>query len=448
MPDKRYEFTPRDGDCTKDLQAAIDQCAGADVTLVLCAGTHFCAGLELKSNLSMHLQEGAILCMLDGYERYAKNTVGVIAEDSDRAMLVASHQKNISLSGKGIIEAHGEAYIVGALEEMGTHIPAAKRPRTLVIEHCENFSLSDITIKDSPMWTIHMVNSRTVNIEHVCVDNDRKMPNTDGIVIDACEAVSISHCSIATADDGIVLKTSAKGNSLEPVGICKAISVAHCTIESHSCALKIGTESFGDFEAINFTHCTIERSNRALGIFSRDGGNISNVNFSDISVDCHETPQGFWGSGEAITVNCLDRRKELPAGKIENITFSNITGRMQGAINLYSDSPSGIDRIFFRSVALEQVEGPYNSGRFDVRPTHFDLAPSPDAAGRANAFVKDENGEVIGLVPYPDGQPGIFGRNINGLICENVEIKRPSPLPAGWNTNVFMMAKDESPLWT
>jgi len=153
-----------------------------------------------------------------------------------------------------------------------------------------------------------------------------------------------------------------------------------------SCALKIGTESFGDFKDILFEDCRVVGSNRGLGIFSRDGGAVNGVRFRRVSVDCRETPDGFWGSGEAVTINVVDRRR-------------------------------------------------------DLRPTPADLAPAPEAAGRANAWVMGADGRIVGLLPYPGGMPGIYAENVADLMMEGVEIRRPDPLPADWNAETFIPSR-------
>ncbi len=395
----------------------------------------------------MHLAEGAVLRLHPDYDAYIGNEVSVIAEESDRAAIVASGQSGICLSGQGIIEAPGAAYIRGELNDMGTHLPAVLRPRVLVFERCSDIRLEDFTVTRSPMWTIHLVACQNVTIQDVQVDNDRQMPNTDGIVVDACEDVDISGCAIATADDGIVLKTSISSHG-QPAGACRSIRIHDCKLESRSCALKIGTESFGDFENISFTDCEIVKSNRALGIFSRDGGTISNIRFQRIAVDCEETPDGFWGSGEAITVNCIDRRSTQPAGQVRQLLFEDITGRMEGAVNLFADNDTGIEDVVFRRIRLKQEAGPFLGGKYDLRPSRFDLAPSADASGRANAWVKDEAGDVIGLVSYPQGMPGLFASNIRGLSCEDVHIERPGSLPPTWNSEITVILHNEPNRWS
>lgn len=440
-------FTAIDGCQTIALQKAMDEAAAHGRMLVLQPGVHLVGALVLPDKLNLHFADGAILRFLPDYPAYAENCVDVIAEDSNTAMMLAKNASGIRIGGQGVIEAPGRAYITGRLDDMGTHIPAAKRPRVLVMDHCADVEFSGFTIKDSPMWTIHLIASHGVKIDDLTIDNDREMPNTDGVVIDACQRVSIRNCKIATADDGIVLKTSKGPNGLA-VGACRNIAVENCRIESRSCALKIGTESYGDFESILFEDCVIEQSNRALGIFSRDGGRVCNVVHRNIRIDARETPDGFWGSGEAITINVVDRRPGRPAGQVENIVFENITGQMEGAINLVADSQSGITNVTFQDLCIVQRDGRYKGGRYDMRPTHYDLAPSPDAAGRANAFVKDENGRVIGLVPYPGGMPAFFASNVVGLELYGVEFGRPEPLPDGWNAEAIVIRHGDPAKWS
>lgn len=440
-------FTCRAGDCTAALQEAMNESAASGVRLVLGDGVHHCGGLVLPSGLHLHVSEGAVLKPAGGYEVYAGNVSGVVAENSDRVILLARGAKNIRITGGGVIDAPGADYIVGRLDDMGTHVPAERRPRVMVFENCSDLVLAGFCVRNSPMWTIHLIDCRNVHVEGVRVDNDREMPNTDGIVIDACENVTIAGVDIATADDGIVLKTSLRKTG-EPVGACRNISVTGSRIESRSCALKIGTETHGAIEDVTFSDCAVVRSNRGLGIFSRDGGRIANVAFRRISVDCHETPDGFWGSGEAITVNVVDRRPGRPAGPVVNVLFEEITGRMEGAINLVADSLSGIRNLTLRRVALEQADGAFSGRCYDVRPTTFDLAPSPDAAGRANAWVKDAEGKVVGLVPYPGGMPGLYALNVEGLVIEDLKIERPAPAPEGWNVHETVVTSGIAPVWS
>lgn len=421
-------------DATVEIQQAIETVSAAGGGRVsLLTGRHVSGGLRLMSGVELHLAQDAVLAPISDYHAYAHTTVSVIAEDSDRGMIIAKGASNIAVTGPGRIEAGGENFIIGDDEAMGTYIPAAKRPRVMVLEACRNVRLENLHVTGSPMWTLHMVDCEDLDFRNVRVENDRRLPNTDGIVLDACRRALIEDCTISTADDGICLKTSA-GPDGKAVGACADITVRRCTVSSMSCALKLGTESFGDFTDVVFEDCKIVQSNRGIGLFSRDGGAMRNIRFSRIEAECHETPGGFWGSGEAVTVTVVDRRPERQAGKVENLVVEDLSGSMEGAINLVATSKAGIHNVTLNRITLSQQPGKLGTGlQYDLRPTNADIAPSPEAAGRANAWTRSADGRIVGMEDYPGGMPAVYLSGVHGFSAHDVAIGRTTPLPKGWN---------------
>ena len=169
----------RDGDATQTIQNAIDRAASGPICVVLEAGRHDSRGLRLLSDTELHLAEGAELHFVPDYDAYAHTEVGVVAENSNRAMIIAHKATRITVSGTGRIFGHGTDFSLGDDDEMGTRIPAAKRPRLMVLDSCSDIRLSGIAIFNSPMWTLHFVNCSGIEIDGVTVENDRRMPNTD-----------------------------------------------------------------------------------------------------------------------------------------------------------------------------------------------------------------------------------------------------------------------------
>ncbi len=436
-------------DLTEQLQSLFDRHEGM-LHIVLEPGIHRCGGLRLRSNLTIEIVRGAELHFIPDYEAYARTTVAIVAEESDRAMMTAVGESNIALVGGGRIFCAGSTlYTHGEDGDMGTLVASRYRPRILVLDGCKNIRIEGLRIDDSPMWTMHFAACDTIQVKGVAVDNDRRMPNTDGIVIDGCRNVDILDSEFRTADDGIVLKTTRREDGTL-TGPCENVSVRNCVVESRSCALKLGTESFSAFRNISFEEVRIEKSNRGLGIFSRDGGVVDGVRFVRISVDCHETPAGFWGSGEAITITVLDRRpEEFPAGKVCNVLIEDVEGTMEGAINMVAETEGGIADITLRNIALEQKAGPLKTGlRYDIRPTiddRFDRFPIGDkSAGRVNAWRFGPDGQIIGLIAYPGGMPAIFTKGVSNLVTENIRIGRPEPLPENWNREIVVNAAASS----
>jgi polygalacturonase len=426
-------------DATAAIQAAIDVAAASPGTgrVVLRSGKHSTGGLRLRSGVELHLETGAELSFAPDYDAYADNVVSVLAEGSNRACIVGQGLANCAITGAGTIRGPGPHYIDGEDPEVGTHVPSTLRPRLLVIEECSGLRLEGVCLEDSPMWTVHLVACRKVRIDGIAIRNDRLQPNTDGIVVDSCRDVIIENVSIDTADDGVCLKTTLRDSVFSP---CSDIVVRNSRVSSQSCALKIGTETFGDIRDVQFKDCVVTASNRALGIFSRDGGAISNIRFERIAVDCHETADGFWGSGEAITITTLTRRAERPAGPVSDVIFADVTGHMEGAIGLVSAFTGGISGIRLSRISLSQHPGPLGTARrYDLRPTPADLVPS--ATGRANAWTKDAEGVVVGLLDYPGGMPGVFASDVTDLMLEDVTIHRPIDRPPGWNPETIVQVR-------
>ena len=426
------------GAASHHLQDEIDKLhASGGGRIRLLPGNHVCGPLQLRSNIDLHLEQDAVLAPLPDHALYAANMSIIRVEGSDRCMILGRQLENVSITGLGTIDGGGRHFVAGADTEAGVHIPLEPRLRTVVLEECRNVRVAQLTLRESSSWTMHLIHCTDVTVDGYKVFNDMKMPNTDGLVLDGCSRVSVTNAVIRTADDGVVLKTC---QSL-PQWHCTDISIANCTIESGSCAIKIGTETFGNVERVSVDNCTLEGCNRGLGILSRDGGEICDISYRNIDLDCHETPFGFWGSGEALTITRLNRRSGVAAGTVRRILVENMTGAQEGAINFYADLAGGIADVTIDRVRLTQRPGALGTGQQqDIRPTEADLQPSKDAAGRVGAWVRDETGRIIGLNDYPDGMPGLFSYNVANLSLSDVEIERPTPLPQGWNPQVVVIA--------
>ncbi|MDV3253707.1 glycoside hydrolase family 28 protein [Devosia sp. BK] len=419
------------------LQAEIDKLSyigGGQIRLL--PGQHVCGPLQLRSNIDLHLEAGAVLAPLPDHALYANNTSRIRVEGSDRCMIIGQNLDNVAVTGIGTIDGGGRHFVIGDDVEAGVYIPFEPRLRTVVLENCRHVRIAQLTLRESSSWTMHLVHCTDVLVDSYQVLNDMRMPNTDGLVLDGCTGVTVRNAIIRTADDGIVLKTCKS----VPQQHCSDISILDCVIESGSCAIKIGTETFGNVEGVTVDNCKLEASNRGLGILSRDGGEIRDIRYRNIELDCHETPFGFWGSGEALTITQLNRRSSVPAGKVRRIHVENLRGAHEGAINFYAAEPGGIADVTINQVTLTQRPGGLGTGQQqDIRPTEADLVPSKDAAGRVGAWVRDESGKIIGLNDYPGGMPGLFSHNVANLSLANVKISRPEPLPEGWNQQVILI---------
>ena len=366
---------------TNIIQKAIDDCSkNGGGTVFFPAGNYLSGPIVLKSNVNLNLESGAILYTSRRMEDYPidpnykadaqANTV------FKTTFLSAENAQNISITGLGTIDGQAEQIWSSLIEvdkfiaketeiarQAGVPMERAyqKDPkvRLVYIMFSKNIVFKDVTIKNSPDWNLHLGRCQDVSISGVKVRSDLKTGvNSDGIDIDGCKNVEISNCNVQTGDDAICLKSTLLNDKFEN---CENISVSNCTLTSTSTALKIGTESHGDFKNIVFNNCVISDSNRGMSIVIRDGGNVSNVEFSNITVECNRKHFNWWGNGDPIWITLQKRNPTSRLGSIKNISFSNIkaTGQGTSIIEGFQDNLNEnlafkpIENIRFKNVQLE-----------------------------------------------------------------------------------------------
>ncbi len=424
---------PMGSDITAPLQSTIDMArAAGGGRVVVPDGVWDTGAVCLFDNIELHLPGGATLRAATDYAAYGAGAVSVPAENADRALIVARDAANVAVSGPGWIDGQGGAWCGDRLAR-GVKWVHGRRPRIIVMEACRNVRIAALNIRQAPMWTIHLVGCRDIVVEDCTIENDMLMPNTDGVNFDGCQDGILRRCTITAADDCVCLKTSAPADP-RLASACERILVAQCSFRSNSCAVKIGTETHNDVRDAVFSQCTISQSNRAFGIFSRDGGTIERICFENSTVDCHWTPDGFWGNGEAITINALPRRAGTPPGEVRDVVVRRVSGAMESTISLVGSAERPLKRIVLSEIDLRQNPVPGDTlPELDLRPTAADVNEDHDPA--VGVWKLDAEGRVIGMAPYPGGLPGIWAEHVSGLDLRTVEIARPDPLPAGWSAD-------------
>ena len=233
----------------------------------------------------------------------------------------------------------------------------------IYFENCKFVSIRDITLTASQFWTLHARWTDYMTISGVKIFSDlEKGINADGIDIDGCHNVTISDCIVQTADDAIVLKTTAlHGESRS----CENIAVSNCVLESSSTALKLGTESHADFRYITFNNCVIRNSNRGLSIVIRDGATAENIQFSNIILECSRRHFNWWGNADPIWLVVLKRRPDSRVGHIRNVTFNNIMAHGMGTSKLEGFEGKPLENIRLNNVQFFMYAENYIDKRAD-----------------------------------------------------------------------------------
>ena len=422
---------------TAQLQQLIDEIdrAGGG-TLVVSPGDWMTGTLVLPSNFTLHLEAGARLLASPHAEDYPAELTQTVAELSRMALIYARNAHHITLSGEGCLAGGASAWFSECADAQGYRQPKTMRPRMLVLEDCQQVRIRDITISDSPMWTAHLVSCNQVFIQNLTIDNDLALSNTDALDIDSCQHVHISDSYFSAADDGICVKTTRKPEGLQQP--TRHVVVSNCLIRSKSCAIKIGTETFADISHIAVHNCSIFESNRGIGLVSRDGGQFSQMIFSNILFDCRHGHPCHWGKADPVFISVRHRDPQVQPGRVEEITFSQLSGVSEGAINLHAETPGDIRHVTFNGLSLQQLTGPSDEqGCYDIRPPCNPA--SPTGMGLDNAYrVNPQTGRAWGVDAYPGGLPALYANGVRGLTLNDLRIRRPQALPQGWSEHAIV----------
>ncbi len=292
------------------INAAIDACNKAGGGVVYCSpGTYLCGTVELKSNVTLYLEAGAVILGSTDVAQYTpKAGPDATADAGQRHLLYARDADNVSVVGPGRVDGQGQSFWTATNRKPvsddakwsdARHLdykPNARVSPMVELVNCTNLRLESIELTGSSGWTLRPINCTRVSIQGIVIRNPAIGPNTDGIDLTGCQDVVISDCLINTGDDAICLKSE---NPYGPTPrLSKNIAVSNCIITSSTTGFKIGTATQGGFENITFSNSTIVSSDpdiasRMVGgiaIEMVDGGWVEGVVISGIQIQDARSP--------------------------------------------------------------------------------------------------------------------------------------------------------------
>lgn len=367
------------------IQQAIDQAHAQGGGVVVLDGGHvyYAGSLVLRSNVELVIETGAVLLASKRLEDY--HYLSELARQGENHMVVvptfencdydgkprqyfiyAEDADNIRISGGGTIDGSEEIYYGVTREDQ---IDGAFYPRIplILMEHVTHLTIRDITIRRSGFWTTHLVGCEEVEINSVRILNNRMMANCDGIDPDHCKHVRITNCHIEAADDCIVLKTTEANTRY---GACEDIVITGCTLASTSAAIKIGTESVDDFRDIIISNCSIYDSNRGISFQLRDQGNIEHVVIDNCIIRTRQSSSCWWGCGEMINIASINRKDEIPSGRISDISITNVRCIGEGSVYIAGKESAALRGLTISNLVVTLTKtSQYPIKGYDFRPT-------------------------------------------------------------------------------
>jgi len=374
---------------TVAIQRAIDSCAVTGGTVLVPSGSFVTGTIILKSNVSLQVAgtlKGS--SSINDYPDIIPSIRSITDGYQKKALIYAEGERNISITGDGIIDASGGAFL-----------GANDRPFGIRFISCRNILYENVELRNAAFWMMHNFNVDTLTMRNLTVSNNSLNSNNDGIGVDGCRNVLIENCTVSSLDDPMALKTSGPFD-------CENIVVRNCTLTTFARAIKIGTETVAGFKNVLIENCVVNKNltdaDCGINLSIVDGGFMDGVTLQNITID---------GVKTALFLRLGNQGKKYmpgipdpPVGSVKNVTFRNI--EINAATNLTS-SITGIPGYYAENITLEDVTINLPGGEAAIRPGF--VVPENETA-RPNCDI------------FGDTLPahGLYIRHVKNMKLDNV----------------------------
>ena len=298
----------------RDAIAAANKAGGGRV--VVPPGVWRTGAIHLKSNVNLHVSEGATLLFSTNpadYPIVQTRWEGVELMNYS-SLIYAFEQENIAVTGKGTLDGGSTTDDWWSWNKKGqginqkqraardnlvamaeTDTPVAKRifgdghflrPNFVQPYRCKNVLIEGVKILRSPMWVIHPTFSQNVTVRGLTITSHGG--NNDGCNPESSQDVLIENCLFDTGDDCIAIKSGRNGDGRRVPIPSSNIIVRGCTMKDGHGGVVLGSECSGHIRNVFVENCTMDSPelDRALRFKNNAvrGGILENVFMRDVKI--------------------------------------------------------------------------------------------------------------------------------------------------------------------
>jgi polygalacturonase len=406
---------------TDAINKAIDAAsASGGGTVYFPAGDYLSFSIRLKSNITLHLDNGANLIAAvpvpgqAGYDAPEPNQWDMYQDFGHshwrNSLIWGENLENIAITGHGRITGNGLTRNSRPGQGPGN--------KAIALKLCRNVILKDISILRGGHFCL-----LATGVDNMTIDNVKLDTNRDGFDIDCCRHVRISNCSVNSPfDDAIVLKSSF---GLGFARVTEDITITNCSVSGFDIGtflngtymkneagrvpdrgvvtgrIKFGTESNGGFRNITISNCTFEFC-RGLALETVDGGILEDITVTNVTMRDIQGAPFFFRIGSRMRGPA-----GVPIGKLRRVNISNVV--------VYSSNPDYASLVF--GIPGYDIE--------DIRLSNLTILIKGGAPKEQAELVVPEKENA-----YPDPQEfgkipayGFYIRHVRNIEMMNIEMK-------------------------
>lgn len=336
---------------TKAIQAAIDEVSSKKGgTVVVPKGIWKTGRINLKSNVNLHVSEGAELHFSAEIEDYLPavftRNEGVELM-SLGALIYANGQENIAVTGKGKLVGPPDGPVrkrimtVNVIEKV---VPADKPVHERVYEgkdggfifppmfisptQCKNVYIEGITLENTPFWNVVPVYCDHVIIRGITV-RSVGIPRGDGIDIESSRNVLIEYCTLSCGDDCFTIKAGRGDDGVRVGKPTENVVIRHCLAREGHGGITCGSETAGMIRNVYVHDCVFDDTDTGLRFKTRRSraGGGDNLIYERVRMKLRGDAVKFDMLGSRQYVGALADR--LPPLSVDKLTpaYRNITVR-------------------------------------------------------------------------------------------------------------------------
>lgn len=337
---------------TKVIQAAIDEVSHkGGGTVIVPRGKWNTGRISLKSNVNLHLEEGAELHFSGEVEDYRPavftRNEGVEVM-SLGACIYANGQENIAITGRGKLigppkdgSVRKQVMNADVVENFIPHTqPVSERvfeghngsfiflPMFISPINCKQVYIEGVTLENTAFWNIVPVYCDGVIIRGVTV-NSVGIPRGDGIDIESSRNVLIEYCTLSCGDDCFTIKAGRGEDGLRVNKPTENVVVRYCLAREGHGGITCGSETAGMIRNLYVHDCVFDNTGVGIRFKTRRprGGGGENLIYERIRMNLTGSAFNWDMLGSAQYVGELANR--LPAREIDRLTpvYRNIVAR-------------------------------------------------------------------------------------------------------------------------
>lgn len=322
---------------TEAFRKAIDELSRkGGGKLVVPRGMWLTGPIELKSNINLHVEEGAFVMFSKDKNDYPLVDVSFEGLNTIRCQspISARNASNIAITGKGVIDGSGDAwravkkskvsesqwkeivasggllsadgknwypsesYKKGLESSSNFNVPDKiskdqlvtvkdfLRPVMVSLVGCDKVLLDGPTFQNSPAWNLHPLMCSNVILKNLTVRNPWYSQNGDGVDLESCKNVLIHDNSFDVGDDAICIKSGKDEDGRKRGMPTENVIIKNNVVYHGHGGFVVGSEMSGGARNIHVSDCTFIGTDIGLRFKTTRGrgGIVENIYIKNIDM--------------------------------------------------------------------------------------------------------------------------------------------------------------------